>query len=77
MQNIRVLYSFNQQKLKNHHTRLFDSDHLNNQLKSSIAELCILKNEILLYQQIYLNIKLSLDDEFLRSKKTGTRLSDA
>lgn len=58
MQNILVLHSIDQPTLKNNSR--FYSYHLNNQLKSSIAELRVLKNEILLYQQIYINMKSSV-----------------
>jgi len=69
MQNICLLYYTDQQTLKPsyifHLKNSFNSYHLNNQLKSSIAELRVLKNEILIYKQIYGNIKYSLENYFL------------
>ncbi|CAF1214960.1 unnamed protein product [Rotaria sp. Silwood1] len=66
MQNTVLLYYTNQQLSKKSYifylNNAFDFYHLNNQLKASIAELRVLKNEILIYKQIYTNIKYSLKD---------------
>lgn len=90
MQNISLLYYIDQQPLKPSYifnlNNSFNFYHINNQLKSSIAELRILKNEILIYKQIYDNIKYSLENYFLVrqiqtnkicsiiNEKTGTKL---
>ncbi len=90
MQNISLLYYIDQQPLKLSYifnlNNSFNFYHINNQLKSSIAELRILENEILIYKQIYSNIKYSLENYFLVrqiqtnkicsiiNEKTGTKL---
>lgn len=64
MQNISLLYHSNQ-PLSNNSLYLqnsFQYNHLNNQLKSSIGELRLLKKEIFIYQQIYNNIKYSFNE---------------
>jgi hypothetical protein len=61
MQNILPLYDTDQQSSK----KSFYFHHLNNQLKSYIAELRILKSEIRIYQEISTNIKYSLKSCFL------------
>jgi len=69
MQNIILLNNTDQQSLKNSYVfylnNSFNSYHVNNQLKSYIAELRVLKNEILIYKQTYANIKYSLENHFL------------
>jgi hypothetical protein len=85
MQNISLLYYIDQQPLKPSYifnlNNSFNFYHINNQLKSSIAELRILKNEILIYKQIYDNIKYFLVRQIQTNKicsiineKTGTKL---
>ncbi|CAF2473622.1 unnamed protein product [Rotaria sp. Silwood2] len=69
MQNTVLLYYTDQQSLKKSYIfylhNAFDSYHLNNRLKASIAELRVFKNQMLIYKQIYANIKYSLKDYFL------------
>ena len=69
MQNIVVLYNTDQHSLKLYHTiqfnHSFHSYHLNNQFKSYIAEIRILKQEILFYKQAYGTIKYSFKDYLL------------
>lgn len=64
-----LLYYSKQQSINNSYKyylkNSFHSNYLNNQLKSSIAELRILKNEIFIYKQTSNNIKYSLENYFL------------
>ncbi|CAF0995655.1 unnamed protein product, partial [Rotaria sordida] len=68
IQNTVLFYVIDQQSLKEFYifylNNAFDFYHLNNQLKASIAELRVFKNEILIYKQIYTNMKYSLKDYF-------------
>jgi hypothetical protein len=66
MQNIVLLYDSDQQTSKKAY--IFNSHHLDNQLKASIAELRVLKNETIIYQQIHMNTQYSLKNCFLLDK---------
>lgn len=86
-QNIILLYYTDQQSFKKSSIfspdNSFHSAYLDNQLKSSIAELHVLKYEILICKQTYANIKYSLENSLtntnrrLSTKKDGTELCDA
>jgi hypothetical protein len=65
MENILIHYPIDQQSLKQSYIfHLKNSFKKTNQLKAYTAELRVLKNEMLIYKQIYTNMKYSLNNSF-------------
>ena len=61
MQKMFLLSTVHQQSMNNIYKTSLNFIHLNNQFKSSLAEVYLLQTEILLSKKLYVKMKLTLD----------------